>query len=141
MKKLLWSSVITLLILASGCNKAVDADYPGRISYQVPGCVKKIYLDSCFSYTFQNTLRTDFCIYANCCPDSNRFSFEHDITADSIKLYVTDFEDNLCHCICNYNLHTSFIELPLDSYQFVIYSRYKDSEFELLYSEKVYRRL
>jgi hypothetical protein len=140
MRSLLFSAVFISLIIGvfPGCDKAVDPDEKTKLFYQVPGCID-LPTDSCFTYNFTNNLNIQYCIEANCCPDFNRFLFEHDIIADTIKLFVTDFEDNLCRCICTYNLNAVFIDLPLDSYLVNIYSRYKDSEYRILYSQTVIR--
>jgi hypothetical protein len=138
MKNLVLLSIIFLFI--SGCSKGVDPELNQIVSSQATGCLKKAQ-DSSFSYIFDNILSVDFQISANCCPDSNRFIFEHNILSDTIRLYVTDIEETLCHCTCNYGLNTMFTELPLDRYQLIIYARYKESDYQVMYSEKVYRRL
>jgi hypothetical protein len=136
LKVLLFSAVIILAF--KGCDKSVEPDNGGRLSYQVNGCLSKS-ADTCFYYTFNNDLVTNFCVEANCCPDSNRFTFRHTIIADTINLYVNDIEEKLCRCICTYSLHTSFMELPLDSYLLNIIISYRDEEPLLLYSQRVHR--
>jgi hypothetical protein len=123
----------------SGCDKSVDPENnDGILAYQLSGCLNKSTND-CFSYIFRNSLDTEFCVSGNCCPDNNRFIFEHDIIADTIDLYVNDIEERLCRCFCNYKLRASFDNLPLDSYQFNVI--YRDTSGPiLLYSERVIRQ-
>jgi hypothetical protein len=140
MKKYLWIiiSFFSIVILNTGCDKAVDGESSGIAAFQRSGCLAKT-ADSCFSYTFGSVLATEFCVTANCCPETNRFIFEHDIISDTVNLYITDIEERLCRCVCSYNLHASFMDLVMNSYQFNILIRYRESEYELLYSTRVYR--
>jgi len=94
------------------------------ISYQIPGCnssnsfKKKSLQDSCFDYSFNDTLKVDFCVLGNCCPDSNRFATDYRINLDTIFVTVLDTAQNLCRCICNYVIHIELSGLSNDNYLF-----------------------
>ncbi len=132
-------SLFCLLLFCTGCADSTEPDDGNTVFYQNPGCVNKAaVLDSCFSYTFTDKLVVEFCVEGNCCPDSNRFIFTQDITADTINITVTDIEANLCRCFCNYLLHYESAGLPLNSYQYNVYVRH-GSGITLLYSNLVFR--
>lgn len=93
-------------------------------SNQIPGCnstlsLSKLPSDSfCFSYTFDETLKIDFCVPGNCCPDSNRFVTNYNIKSDTLFVTVADTAENLCYCICNYTIHIEVTGLPNENYVF-----------------------
>jgi len=92
--------------------------------YQIPGCqrgalAKPTGGDSCFSYQFTADLLVDFCVTANCCPDSNRFGFVAKISRDTIVVAVRDTAAQECRCLCVYTIHCEFSDLPLNRYWFV----------------------
>ena len=104
------------------------------IAYQIPGCNsswvlgKVSFVDSCFMYSFNDTLKVDFCVPGNCCPDSNRFVTNYSINSDTIYVTVADTAANLCYCICNYIIHLEISGLPNDKYLF--YCKYDDLEYK-----------
>lgn len=111
------------------------------VLYQIPGCgghgvAKTAVGDSCFSYKFIQDLVVDFCVSANCCPDSNRFQFKHEIRNDTIAVAVADTAANLCRCVCNYVIHAEFSDLPRDRY--IFYCKYDNA---IVYNEVVKRSL
>jgi len=126
MKKIFFFTII-LAILFVSCSENNLIDNKTDIefkSYQIGGCnnsasLEKIaFSDSCFDYTFNDTLKINFCVYGNCCPDSNRFSVEQIIKSDTIYVTVTDTAANLCKCICNYKIHFELTGLQKDQYVF-----------------------
>ena len=107
---------------------------------QIPGCgghglAKAAFGDSCFSYQFTQNAAVDFCVYANCCPDSNRFSLSYEIRNDTLAVVVVDTAAHMCRCLCNYAIHAEFMNLPADRY--VFYCRYSE---ELVYCEVLERQ-
>jgi hypothetical protein len=107
--------------------------------YQVPGCVdsaRNTIIDNelCFSYSFTDILTVDFCLPANCCPDTNRFEFSYIIAEDHISVAVADTTERLCRCICPYILRAEIHDLPLDRYVFVC-----TYDGEIWYSEEIQR--
>ena len=107
------------------------------VSYQIPGCnfvfslEKVIPQDSCFSYSFHDTLKIAFCVVGNCCPDSGRFVTNYDINSDTLFVSVLDTAANLCDCICPYTIQIEISGLLNDRYLF--YCNYED----MAYSEIV----
>ncbi len=92
-------------------------------AYQVGGCnstplAKIAENDSCFSYSFNDTLKVDFCVTANCCPDSQRFVTDYNIKSDTIFVEVVDTAARLCRCICNYTVHLDLVGLSNNQYFF-----------------------
>ena len=93
MKILFKISVLTLVLFSVFVVNSCSDEGPTNTqetqvefsSYQIPGCnypspLGKISLqDSCFSYSFNDTLKIDFCVLGNCCPDSNRFVTDYKI--------------------------------------------------------------
>jgi len=133
-------SLVTLIFFIS-CSDDSPTNIPSEeikfVSYQVPGCNSSYSLekssleDSCFTYIFNDTLKVDFCVSGNCCPDHDRFVTNYDINSDTIFVTVVDIAPDLCHCICNYVIHIEIVGLPLNSYLF--YCHYGD----LVYNEIV----
>ncbi len=87
-------------------------------AFQVGGCnsssLAKIAVnDSCFSYSFNDTLKIDFCVTANCCPDSQRFTADYNIKADTISVSVADTSARL-----NYTIHLDLVGLSNNQYLF-----------------------
>lgn len=105
---------------------------------QIPGC-ENFYLpksanDSGFSYTFDNSLKINLSLPANCCPDTNRFDYAYTINGDVIDFIAVDTAAHLCKCICNYTIEIAINDLQQDSYKFTC--TYYDSVY---YNEKVFR--
>ena len=111
---------------------------------QVPGCLHESYLakvsnnDSCFDYIFRDTLKIDFCVSGNCCPDSQRFLTKFNIKADTLFVSVLDTAQNLCYCICNYKIHLEISGLSENQYLF--YCNYQGRYDSLKYRELVKRQ-
>ncbi|HEX9652445.1 MAG TPA: hypothetical protein VGA99_01940 [bacterium] len=108
--------------------------------YQVGGCGgvglwKTSSGDTCFSYQFDSRLSVDFCVSANCCPDTNRFSLAYTMEEDKINIAVQDTAARLCRCVCPYVIHAEFHDLPLD--YFLIVCRY---DGQVWYEEDVWRQ-
>jgi hypothetical protein len=133
-----------LFINLLGCSEhTADSENHDKpitgVIFQIPGCEREglqkiISDDGCFSYTFEQDLAIDFCVSANCCPDSNRFEVTYNVHQDSIIVAVADTAARLCRCFCDYVIHAEFYDLPGDRY--VFYCFYLDS---LIYSEEIRR--
>lgn len=126
----------------SACQKSTEPDTVDVHGFQIPGCNgqfrKAASADSCFSYQFHEELIVDFCASGNCCPDSDRFSFEHAITNDTIIVTVADTAARACRCNCLYLLRVEFQNLQHSSY-LLICKRQDNSSQVVLYSVRVYR--
>jgi hypothetical protein len=90
---------------------------------------------SCFAYSFNDALKIDFCVVGNCCPDSQRFISDYNISSDTIFVSVADTAANLCYCICNYTIHVELLGLTKDKYLFVC--DYPSDYANLNYLERV----
>jgi hypothetical protein len=75
-------------------------------------------IDSSLSYTFNDTLKVDFGIWGNCCPDSQRFVTDYTIKSDTILITVKDIAKNGCYCDCNYTIHFELTGLTQEEYLF-----------------------
>jgi hypothetical protein len=126
-KLLLFSFTFFLITLYSfSCSNTTEPENKDKnfISYQIPGCNhnsalgKVSAIDSCFSYSFNDTLKVNFCVTGNCCPDSDRFTTEYKIKSDTIFVYVTDKAENNCDCMCNYTIHLELYNLEQNRYIF-----------------------
>jgi hypothetical protein len=112
----------------------------GFIFYQVQGCKhglnfgKEVGEKTCFKFSFKDTLKVDFCVYGNCCPDSNRFMSNFNIRSDTIFVTVLDTAAHLCRCICEYINHVEITGLEKEKY--VFYSIYDT----LIYNEIVIKQ-
>ncbi|MDZ7304709.1 MAG: hypothetical protein ONB44_21485 [candidate division KSB1 bacterium] len=133
---------LSMLSCAKQPTDSENEERPVRAELrQIPGCsghglTKAAFADSCFSYKFTQDLVVDFCVSANCCPDSNRFQFAYEVRHDTIAVAVADTAANLCRCICDYVIHAEFSDLPRDRYMFLCYYQNK-----LRYNEIVKRSL
>ena len=133
--------MLVVCILAV-CQKSANSPSESRATgdlIQLAGCARDVLekasdADSCFTYTFGDNLTVDFCVTANCCPDTDRFQLDYSIGAGSIQVTVLDTAENLCRCICPYLIHTEFTELSEDSYHFIV--EYNES---VLYEKQVSR--
>jgi hypothetical protein len=99
--------------------------------------------DSTFTYTFTNSLITDFSVTANCYLDSNRFVVSHNISNDTIVIAVTDTAGNYAECACVYMIYTKFDNLPNDHYVVrckITYSHSNGFIIDPLYLVDVYRK-
>jgi hypothetical protein len=105
---------------------------------QVPGCgniiLPKPAGDSSFSYSFDNSLKINLNLPANCCPDTNRFDYIYTIDEEEINFIAVDTAAHLCKCICNYTIEIVINDLDRDNYQFIC--TYYDS---LYYNERIFR--
>ena len=134
--------LIILLFLFISCQKSIDPFENGSESYdlnayQIPGCAGPASFfrndsteNGCFSYSFEDTLKMELCVSANCCPDSHRFTYHSKIKSNIISFTVVDTAANLCRCICDYRIHADYIGLTGNTYQFNCI--YNDT---LIYSE------
>jgi hypothetical protein len=132
--------IAVLAFILSGCDGSTEPEPPPFVAYQVPGCASHLGegVDSCFSYEFHRALSVDFCATANCCPDSNRFSFDYRISSDSIIVTIADTAARNCFCTCTYVLHVELSYLSENAYLFVC-ERQDSSSRTLLYTELVGR--
>ena len=127
---------LLLLILWTSCKVSTPAEEKRNL-YQVGGCQGNAFLkpnvvDTCFIYQFRENLILDFCVYGNCCPDSNRFDLRSNLTDDLITITVTDTAANLCRCFCKYKIHAEFDGLSQSRYRVKCYLGDK-----LLYDQSV----
>lgn len=107
---------------------------------QVQGCQRAglanaVTADSCFAYQFEDDLKLEFCVIANCCPDTNRFKLASVVRQDTIAIAVADTAARLCHCVCPYLIRAEFRGLPGDHY--VVVCSFGDS---LWLVQHVYRK-
>jgi hypothetical protein len=135
----------TCTLRREGCEESTEPSPPPpptSSGYQVPGPASQVDkdVDSCFSYEFPYffPLKVDFCATGNCCPDSNRFSFNFRVTSDSVIVTIADTAAQKCFCTSTYVLHVEFRYLPNETYWFVC-ERRDYSPRTLLYAERVYR--
>ena len=126
------------------CDKSVGPGGSSDAVVEIAGC-KSVGLDkagisndSCFSYSFHDILVADFCVSANCCPDSNRFSIMHTISNDTIAVTIADTAARLCRCICTHRVHAEFSSLVGDRLLFLVFLK-DSSTTGLLYSIHVQR--
>jgi hypothetical protein len=136
---------ILIMMLAVGifvvCQKSANSPSEPQGTgdlVQLGGCARgtleKISdTDSCFTYIFGDILTVDFCVTANCCPDTDRFQLDYSIKGTTIQVTVADTAENLCRCICPYLIHTEFSDLSKDSYHFLV--DYNDS---LIYDRQIF---
>ncbi len=115
------------------------AGQPHFSAVQAAGCyhgplADKTSSETCFDYSFKDTLKVIFCLPANCCPDSNRFDFTLGLSNDTINLAIQDTAADLCDCICTYRIFANVSGLNKEHYLFNCF--YRDS---LYYSEKLRR--
>ena len=132
MKLIIKITLTIFFIFLTSCFVSCSEDSPIKTTNedivftanQIPGCNGSFTLDkvsvsgSCFSYTFDDTLKIDFCVPGNCCPDSDRFVTNYDIKSDTLFVTVADTAENLCYCICNYVIHIEVTGLPNERYVF-----------------------
>ena len=95
--------------------------------YQAGGCQRQVFNkaaageDSCFIPQFAEDLLIDFCVTANCCPDTNRFEATSLVKSDTIIIMVQDTAVALCLCDCPYRIHAEFRNLARSSYLVLCY--------------------
>ncbi|MBN2029042.1 hypothetical protein JW824_02255 [bacterium] len=121
---------IALLCCFLSCEKSINpfenqAESFHLTAYQIPGCAgpqsffrNGISENDRFYYSFEDTLKIELYVSANCCPDSNRFAYNSKIENNVIIFTVTDTAGNLCHCICDYRIHADFAGLIGHEYLF-----------------------
>ncbi len=130
--------IFTSLVFIACSDSTSPTNHSDVLFEQVPGCgnfnLPKLADDSGFSYTFDNTLKINLSLPANCCPDTNRFDYAHTINGDEINFIVIDTAAHLCKCICPYTIEIEIIDLQQDSYKFIC--TYDDSVY---YNERVFR--
>jgi len=128
--------MITLLF---SCVDTTDQKELYADFMQIPGCLdntlsKNSLNDDCFDYEFDQVLQAEFCLSANCYPDSARFRFNSSVIGDTITITVVDTASNLANCVCTYKIEAEFVNLENDNYVFQCF--YQDSVY---YSEPVIR--
>jgi len=121
MRPLFYLLIISLMFIS--CSESTSPNNDSNIVFkQTPGCnnynLLKAVNDSCFSYTFSNSLNIYLCLPANCCPDSNRFDYSYSLDNNSINLIALDTATNLCRCVCNYLVEIRINGLSENNYTF-----------------------
>ena len=107
---------------------------------QIPGCLEwkltktEIRDSVCFHYDFHQNLKLELCLPANCCPDSNRFDYSYEVHNDTIHFTALDTAQDLCDCICTYQIQTEISGLLKDTY--IFQCLYED---KTVYDTLVYR--
>ena len=123
---------LILFLFVSGvwiysCDTPTEND--GTVTFsarQTSGCVrgvkgaKETECISYFKYSFKDTLKIDFMVWGNCCPDSNRFATECKVSAGVIVAEVKDTAKTGCYCNCNYIIHLDILGLKQDKYMFYL---------------------
>ena len=127
--------IIVLYILSCSETTVPQKADVNFVAYQIPGCNKNALSktanpDSCFNYSFDKTLKIDFCVTGNCCPDSNRFISSYKLKSDTIFVTVKDTAANNCDCFCNYKFKLEFKNLKKDSY--IFYCDYNNLKYREL---------
>jgi hypothetical protein len=123
------SALISFISCTENISTKSEDAYIEFSSYQISGCNSSPFSkvsenDSCFDYSFDDTLKIDFCVTGNCCPDSQRFVSYYNIKSDTLFVSVVDTASRLCHCICNYKIHLEL--LGLTNEQYIFYCNYGD---------------
>lgn len=143
------SRTILILVIVLGfvisCGKTgIEPGATTMVAKQVGGCGgalgKSAAGDSCISYIFKDILQVDFCMAGNCCPDSDRFSFTHKVSQDTILIVVSDTAAHLCRCSCAYLLHAEVYNLDRNEYV-LICARTDYSSRYIFYSQHIQRTL
>ena len=132
----LFTFLVTLVLMLS-CRNSSDPEKNFFNARQIPGCNSSLpksadEQNGNFSYVFDENLKIELDLNANCCPDSNRFDYSCQISNDTIYFTVIDTAAHLCKCICNYTLSAEIGGLDNDEYTFIC--SYYDS---IYYNEKV----
>jgi hypothetical protein len=139
------------IILAVSCNdKSTNTTEKEVIAtlYQLPGCpshsssLNKVstWDDSCFTYTFADTLKINFCLEGNCSPNHDRFKLTYNISNDTIYVAAADTAEEIANCFCPFTLYAEFENLPLEHYVFnVSYSKKGFSQIFTFYNENIYK--
>ena len=122
-----WIFIVILAVYwcaENSTNIVLDDQSSVSVFEQIPGCLQSPLLKvrttdyKCFDYNFHENLALEFCLPANCCPDSNRFDHSYTISNDTIYFTVLDTAQDLCDCICNYKIQTEISGLLRDAYIF-----------------------
>jgi hypothetical protein len=122
MSRVFWIGFLVCLILALlACSESTTTPKTESLIYQVGRCqghqgTAALAEDSCFDAEFTQNLLINFCLVANCCPDTNRFALSTSINNDTISIVAVDTAGNLCSCDCDYKAHAEFQNLPLSQY-------------------------
>jgi hypothetical protein len=134
-----FAALLCLLLSLLACSESSTKPKVESLVYQVGRCDHNMILgssavDSCFAATFAQDLVVDFCLSANCCPDTSRFALMSVIRNDTIVIMATDTAQNLCHCLCEYTVRAEFHNPPLARY--VVMCSYRDSLYFLMTVER-----
>jgi hypothetical protein len=73
-------------------------------------------LDGTLRWAFDGTLRLEFRVRANCCPNSDRFRVAVSCRAETLMVAVADTAPGLCLCDCPYVLTVQCPTLAASSY-------------------------
>ena len=124
--------LVFVYLTSCGQSTSIEKEDPNFKAHQIPGCVQDLpknspIFKSCFSYSFEDTLKVDLCLSSNCCPDSSRFDYSYLLSDDTIKVTVVDVAEHLCRCTCNYIILSEITGLEQDEYI-----------FECIYYDSVY---
>jgi hypothetical protein len=147
MKIFLYLFAATAVFLFFSCKEKVTnpENETLNFSYESSKCLsfdlekQALPSDSSFTYYFKDSLLIDFLAEGNCCPDSNRFTVSQNISIDTIYISVQDTALNLCDCICPYQIHVEFSNLPNDHY--VVYCTLNSAGNDPIHIVDVYRSL
>lgn len=134
MMRIVFILLVFVYLTSCGQSTSVEKESPNFKAHQIPGCTNdlpknSLFFNSCFTYSFMDTLKVDLCLSSNCCPDSGRFEYSYSLSHDTIKVTVVDIAEHLCRCICNYIVHTETSNLEENEYV-----------FECIYYDSVYYR-
>ncbi len=110
------------------CNSPTENEKNIHMSArQISGCIRNVSEvrqpecgDKYFKYSFGDTLKIDFSVWGNCCPDSQRFAVNYKMEPGTIKVEVKDTAKLGCYCNCNYIIHMDFTGLTKDKYLFYL---------------------
>jgi len=121
--RLIFILLVFFYLTSCGQSTSVEKENPNFKAYQIPGCTQDLpknssLFNSCFTYSFMDTLKVDLCFTSNCCPDSGRFDYSYSLSHDTIKVTVVDIAEHLCRCNCNYIVHTEISGLEENEYVF-----------------------
>ena len=121
----IFAAVIALYCCSqNSINSIPDSQSSVLVFEQIPGCLegnpaKTAARDAaCFQYDFQQNLKLELCLPANCCPDSARFDYNCTVGSDTIYFTVQDTAQELCDCMCTYKIQTEISGLQRDVYIF-----------------------
>ena len=135
-------AIILLPLFSFACKSSTEPTMSTMLAHQVGGCnsvlAKGTSGDSCFSYQFKEVFVADFCVLGNCCPDSNRFSFRHSVSQDTIIVTVSDTAAQSCRCMCSYLVHIELYDLTRNEYLLLCVREDYSNQY-IIYSTRILR--